>query len=116
MTEYVARFALGGMIVTIFSLVADALRPKSFAGLFGAAPSVALASLVLILFHKGSHDAAIQARSMMIGALALWLFSIMACQLLWQAGVTAWKATTLSMVVWFVVAFGCDRLLRIGSL
>jgi hypothetical protein len=43
--EYVARFLIGGFVVSAFALLGDLLRPKSFAGLFGAAPSVALATL-----------------------------------------------------------------------
>ena len=42
MTEYLIRFLVGGVVVSAFSMLGDLLRPKSFAGLFGAAPSVAL--------------------------------------------------------------------------
>jgi hypothetical protein len=48
MTEYVVRFLLGGVVVSAFSMLGDMLRPKSFAGLFGAAPSVALATLGIL--------------------------------------------------------------------
>ena len=49
MTEYVARFLIGGVAVSLFAVLGDLLRPKSFAGLFGAAPSVALATLGVAL-------------------------------------------------------------------
>jgi hypothetical protein len=49
----------------------DVLRPKSFAGLFGAAPSVAVATLSLALFEQGGTYVSVEGRSMMIGALAL---------------------------------------------
>jgi hypothetical protein len=55
MTEYVARFLIGGVAVSLFAVLGDLLRPKSFAGLFGAAPSVALATLGVAL---GLHFAA----------------------------------------------------------
>jgi uncharacterized membrane protein (GlpM family) len=42
--EIVLRFVIGGMVVSLFALLSDLLKPKSFAGLFEAAPSVALAS------------------------------------------------------------------------
>jgi len=45
MTEYVVRFLLGGAVVSMFAMLGDVLRPKRFAGLFGAAPAVALATL-----------------------------------------------------------------------
>ncbi len=39
MSELLIRFFIGGVIVSLFAMSSDALRPKSFAGLFGAAPS-----------------------------------------------------------------------------
>jgi len=48
MTQFLIRFVIGGLVVSVFAICGDVLRPKSFAGLFGAAPSVALASLALL--------------------------------------------------------------------
>ena len=56
-------------MVSAFAILGDVLRPKSFAGLFGAAPSVALATLSLALFKQGGIYVS-EGRSMMIGALA----------------------------------------------
>src|SRR6266850_7425804 len=36
--EYFTRFMIGGLIVSSFTMLGDVLRPKSFAGLFSAAP------------------------------------------------------------------------------
>ena len=47
MSEYIVRFLVGGAAVSAFAMLGDILRPKSFAGLFGAAPLVALATLTL---------------------------------------------------------------------
>ena len=69
--EYVIRFLVGGVVVSAFALLGDILRPKSFAGLFGAAPSVALATLSLTLFKEGGQYAAMEGRSMIIGSVAL---------------------------------------------
>jgi hypothetical protein len=44
MSQILVRFLIGGMVVSAFAILADMLKPKSFAGLFGAAPSVALAT------------------------------------------------------------------------
>jgi hypothetical protein len=38
MKELILRFLIGGTLVSAFALIGDLLRPKSFAGLFGAAP------------------------------------------------------------------------------
>jgi uncharacterized membrane protein YbhN (UPF0104 family) len=71
MTEYVVRFLLGGAVVSAFAMLGDVLRPKSFAGLFGAAPSVALATLGIAIYQHGAGYAALQSQSMIAGAIAL---------------------------------------------
>ena len=53
MGEIILRFILSGAIVTAFAAMDDMLKPKSFAGLFGAAPSVAIATLGLTPRMKG---------------------------------------------------------------
>jgi hypothetical protein len=40
MTEAILRFLIGGTIVSIFAVLADLFEPKSFGGIFGAAPSI----------------------------------------------------------------------------
>jgi hypothetical protein len=42
MTPVVFCFFVGGVVVSLFAILGNPLKPKSFAGLFGAAPSVAL--------------------------------------------------------------------------
>ena len=51
--DYLLRFLIGGVVVSVFAVLGDVLRPKSFAGLFGAAPSVALATLGLAFWKHG---------------------------------------------------------------
>ena len=51
MSDFIFRFLIGGAVVSLFAMLGDILRPKSFAGLFSAAPSVALATLGLTI-HK----------------------------------------------------------------
>ena len=75
MTDIVLRFFIGGLVVSLFSLISDLLKPKTFAGLFGAAPSVALASLGLTVVVQGRNIAALEARSMVLGAVALLLYA-----------------------------------------
>ena len=84
--ELVERFLLGGLIVSAFAVVGEVVRPKSFAGLFGAAPSVALATLTLTLFTEGKHYAALEARSMIAGAFAFLGYTL-ACVYFWGKGV-----------------------------
>ena len=47
------RFIIGGLVVSLFAAVADALKPRSFAGLFAAAPSVAIGTLRVDDFERG---------------------------------------------------------------
>ena len=106
MTEYVIRFVIGGAVVSAFAMLGDVLRPKSFAGLFGAAPSVALATLGIAIYRHGADYAGSQSLSMMAGAVALAVYSIVVCHLLVRARMRALPATLLSIVVWLTAAFG----------
>lgn len=58
MLQILIRFLVGGAVVSIFAAIGDVLRPKSFAGLFGAAPSVALATPGLTIATEGPSYAA----------------------------------------------------------
>jgi uncharacterized membrane protein (GlpM family) len=104
--EYVTRFVIGGLAVSAFALLGDVLRPKSFAGLFGAAPSVALATLGIALSQHGASYAAAQSEAMMWGAVALFAYSIAVCHLLMRYRWNALPATIAALVVWSCVAFG----------
>jgi len=106
MTEYVVRFLVGGVVVSAFAMLGDLLHPKSFAGLFGAAPSVALTSLGIAVYRHGADYAALQSEAMMAGAIALAVYSVVVCHLLVRTRLRAVSATLLSLVVWLVAAFG----------
>lgn len=41
----------------VFALISESLTPKRFAGLFSAAPAVALAGLAIAVIDKGAHEA-----------------------------------------------------------
>jgi Protein of unknown function (DUF3147) len=104
--EYVLRFATGGIAVSAFAALGDALRPKSFAGLFGAAPSIALVTLLMAVVEKGSPFAILEARSMMVGALGLAAYSWTVCLLLKKFSLSALPASLVALALWFVVSFG----------
>jgi uncharacterized membrane protein (GlpM family) len=65
------RMAVGGLFVVAFAVVAELVEPKKFAGLFGAAPAVALGSLLITLATKGADDLRQAALGMVVGAVAL---------------------------------------------
>jgi Protein of unknown function (DUF3147) len=115
MMEYLARFVIGGLAVSAFAMLGDMLRPKSFAGLFGAAPSVALATLGIALVQHGGGYAAVQGHAMMWGAIALLAYSVVVCQLLMRARWNALPATIAAFAVWLLVAFGLHFLAGGGA-
>jgi Protein of unknown function (DUF3147) len=109
--DYLLRFAAGGLMVSAFATLGDVLRPKSFAGLFGAAPSVALATLSLALWKHGPDYISVEGRSMVLGALALTIYCFAVSQLLMRVRCSAMAATTSATVLWLVIALGLKQLL-----
>jgi hypothetical protein len=110
LTDALVRFLIGGLVVSVFATVGGLFKPTSFAGLFGAAPSVALATLALAISKDGKVFASTECRSMMAGAAALCLYSILVSQLLCRFRLSAFKATLLAMPVWVLTAFGLWRI------
>src|SRR4051812_7795021 len=99
MMDYIILFLAGGISVSLFSMMGDVLHPKSFAGLLGAAPSIALATLALTISAKGLGDAESEARSMLLGSVALCLYSASVCHLTSRRHVPAPLATALMLPV-----------------
>jgi hypothetical protein len=91
-------------------VLGDALRPKRFAGLFGAAPSVALAALGIAAYRHGADYAALQSHFVVARAIALAVYSVLICHHLVRARLRAFSATLLSLCVWLIVAFGLSVL------
>jgi hypothetical protein len=97
--------ALGGIVVSLFALLGDALKPKMFAGLLGAAPSVALASIFLTIRKDGVGFAAVEARSMILGAVAFFVYAWCAGRLLLSGKRSALTVTAAGLAIWGVSAF-----------
>jgi hypothetical protein len=109
MSQILIRFVVGGLVVSAFACIGDLLRPKSFAGLFGAAPSVALATLGLTVAREGTSYAATEARSMMAGAIAFFIYASIVSWFLMRYKPKALWVTTGSIFVWFCVSFSLWR-------
>jgi hypothetical protein len=105
MSQLIIRFLVGGIVVSLFALLGDVLKPKSFAGLFGAAPSVALATLTLALLQKPPAYAAIECRSMLFGACGLLCYCLAVGGMLNQWHARALQSSLLSLPVWFGITF-----------
>jgi len=104
MTELLFRFLIGGLAVSFFAALGDILKPKSFAGLFGAAPSVALATLALTTSSDGPRYASVEARSMVAGAGAFLLYACLSSRLMMQFEWSAAKASVAALVVWLALS------------
>jgi hypothetical protein len=102
----VFRFLVGGVVVAAFSALGDILKPKSFAGLFGAAPSVALATLALTITTDGPSYAAKEARSMIAGAIAMLLYAFLVLWIMFRHKPPALVVSTSLVAAWLVTSFG----------
>lgn len=105
MAEILIRFVVGGAVVSFFAVLAEILRPKSFAGLFSAAPSIALATIGITIAHQGRLYAATESRSMIFGAIGFFCYASAASWLLMRRRVSALTATAALLPVWFGVSF-----------
>jgi Protein of unknown function (DUF3147) len=106
MAELITRFLIGGVVVSLFAVIGDVLRPKSFAGLFGAAPSIALATIGLTIAKSGAHYASIEARSMVLGTVGFLAYAIVVSYVLVRYKPSTLLATISLMPVWAVTSFG----------
>jgi len=77
MDELIFRFSDWRYALSAFALVGDAVRPKSFAGLFGAA-TVDCARYYRMTVGNGGQGlrSAIEARSMIAGAIAFFIYAL----------------------------------------
>jgi uncharacterized membrane protein (GlpM family) len=92
----------GGALVVAFALLSQALSPKRFAGLFSAAPAVALAGLTIVLLDKGPHEAHQNAVAMLAGSAGMVAYAATAVPLMRH--IRAGTAAIVSLGAWFLVA------------
>jgi hypothetical protein len=106
LSEVIIRFFIGGLVVSAFSLISDLLKPKTFAGLFGAAPSIALATLGLTVLKQGPRYAAIEAHSMILGSMALFAYAAATSYVILRFQFPAVRVMTVGLFFWLGVASG----------
>jgi urea transporter len=112
METVLIRFLIGGVVVSLFAALGDVLRPKSFAGLFGAAPSIALATIGLTMHQDGKAYAALECRSMMLGAVAFFIYALLVSWVLRRYKPSALLSSLNLMPAWFAVSLGLWRLVE----
>ncbi len=106
MGELLLRFLIGGVTVSCFAAVGEVFKPKTFAGMFGAAPSVALATLALAFANEDASYATREARSMMIGGVGLLVYCAACARVAERPEIPIWLGAGLCWIVWALVSFG----------
>jgi len=106
MLQLFVRFIVGGFVVSVFAVLGDGLKPKSFAGLFGAAPSVALATLGLAIHERGREFASVESRSVIAGALAFCLYAYISSRVLAKSRPSAATVSIGALGIWLLAAVG----------
>lgn len=112
MESLLIRFLIGGIVVSLFAALGDVLRPKSFAGLFGAAPSIALATVGLAILQNGKAYAALECRSMTLGAIAFFVYALLVGWVLGRYKPHTLFASLALMPAWFGISLGLWFLLQ----
>jgi hypothetical protein len=88
---------VGALVVSFFAMARVVLSPKRFAGLFGVAPSVAFATLALTIAADGKAYAALEGRSMFVGACAYFVYVFGCMRVMTKQTV---RATRLPLCCW----------------
>lgn len=92
----------GGTLVVAFALLSEVLSPKRFAGLFSAAPAVAIAGLAIVLVDKSPHDAHQNAVGMIAGAAGMIAYAAWVVWLLRRRPASV--AATIALAAWLIAA------------
>jgi MFS family permease len=125
-SEYLVRFALGGVLTALTGLIAQHTGPV-IGGLFLAFPAIFPASATLVERHerdkkrragindtlRGRLSAALDARGALLGALALIAFAV----IVWQGLPMTWAPVVLciALVAWLALATLLWRLRRLHT-
>lgn len=106
MAEIAIRFVLGGLIVSLFAILGEIFRPKTFAGILGAAPSVALATLALAFVWQGPVFAAEECQTMRLGAIGLIVYAMACSIVVRRAVIPVWVGAGLCWAAWLATSLG----------
>ncbi len=89
------RGLVGGTFVVAFALIGEVVSPKAFSGLFSAAPSVSIASLIIIVLTEGTAAARQASTGMVVGGLAM-----IACCILAAVTIPRIRSLRGSLAAW----------------
>jgi uncharacterized membrane protein (GlpM family) len=98
------RFLLAGAFVSLFAAIGSAFKPKTFSGLFGAAPPIALVTLALAFHEHGSLHVEQLGRAMVLGALALAAYAAICIALIGLRRVPVLAGAVIAWCGWGLAA------------
>jgi uncharacterized membrane protein (GlpM family) len=96
------RALAGGLLVVAFALLSEAVKPKRFAGLFSAAPAIAIDSLTVTLSTSTSDEGRDGSLGMLAGSAGMLAYAVVVVALLDQA--RALVASAAALVAWLAIA------------
>ncbi len=102
--DLLIRTLIGGVVVSVFAILGDVIKPKSLAGTSAAAPAVALATLFLTLHAKGVTYTALECRSMLAGAAAYLIFAVVVSQVQMRYKPKAMVGAAAMLPLWAISA------------
>jgi hypothetical protein len=94
---------VGGILVVLFAVLGEIVRPRSVAGVTSGAPSVAAAGLLVTLLTSGVAMAWNLSLGMVAGAIALVTWCLVGVDAVKRFG--GLKGSLAATGVWFTVAF-----------
>jgi hypothetical protein len=104
MGQLLYRFVVGGVVVSLFAVIGELFDPKRFSGIFGAAPSVAIATLGLTFLQHGGPTVATEAAWMIAGTIAMLIYCVMSVVLAKREQIPVWLAAGAAWLAWLAVA------------
>lgn len=106
MLDLLLRFVIGGLVVSLFAVIGDMVKPESLGGVFAAAPTIALATVALTVHKHGAGYVALEARSMIAGALAFFVYACAVSFVLMRFRTKTLMTAAALMALWFGTASG----------
>jgi Protein of unknown function (DUF3147) len=107
------RGLAGGALVVVFALIGEVVTPKVFAGLFAAAPSVAVASLAITIATESAVKARQASTGMVVGAVAIVVCSVLAVVVIPRVG--SLRGSLAAWASWLAVDLGLYWAVFIGA-
>jgi hypothetical protein len=106
MLDLLVRFLIGGIVVSVFAVIGDTVKPESLGGIFAAAPTIALATVALTTHQEGAAYVALEGRSMVAGACAFVVYASAVSWVLMRYRTGALRTAMAMMVLWLGTAVG----------